>query len=249
MSTALGQALFLFAYFLYKRHVEAPWASVVREELAVPGSLAIDVGANVGFQTMLMAEGVGGRGRVVAFEPEALNRRLLERVVRRKKLANVTIVGAALGARQGTTSLYLNPDHPGDHRTWQARGLAGTQATPVPLTTLDHYLEQRGETLPVSLVKIDVQGAELQVLQGMRGTLSAHARCQVIMEFDPDLLRESGDKPEEVIRFCKELGFGAFLLSHPPRLRPIPWDQVIDAAKVSGYVDLLLSRQVPAVAS
>jgi len=171
MSTTLGQELFLLTYFLYKRHVEAPWASVVRD-LAVPGSLAIDVGANVGYHTVLMAEAVGGRGRVVAFEPEALNRRLLERVVRRKKLANVTIVGAALGARQGMTSLYLNPDHPGDHRTWQARGLAGAQATPVPLTTLDHYLEQRGENLPVSLVKIDVQGAELQVLQGMRKTLS-----------------------------------------------------------------------------
>lgn len=246
MSTAFGQELFLLAYFLYKRHMEAPWAAVVRH-LAVPGSLAIDVGANVGFQTMLMAEAVGGRGRVVAFEPEALNLRLLERVVRRKRFTNVTIVEAALGAQQGTTPLYLNPDHPGDHRTWRARGLAGTQVVPVLLTTLDHYLEQSGENLPVSLVKIDVQGAELQVLQGMRKTLSAHDRCQIILEFDPDLLRESGDKPEEVIRFCKELGFGAFLFSPPSRPQPILWDQVIDEARLSGYVDLLLSRQVPAV--
>lgn len=243
LSTALGQELFLSTYFLYKRCYEAPWSDVVRR-LAVPGSLAVDVGANVGFFTLLMAEAVGAKGRVLAFEPESSNRRLLGQVVLRKAFKNVAIVGSALGAEQGMTPLYLNPNHPADHRIWPASGVEGHQI--VPITTLDHYLIESGENLPVSLVKIDVQGAELQVLRGMKKTLDDHDRVQVVIEFSPDIMKASGSDPEELVRFCRELGFSAYLLSLSSGPLPVLWEQVIGEALSAGYVDLLLSRQVTA---
>jgi len=232
--------MFVRGYCLYKRHIEAPWVGIVGH-LAKPGTLAVDVGANIGFFTLALADAVGPHGHVLAFEPEAVNLQILKRVLHRRGCQNVTVIGSALGEYDGMAVLHLNPHHPADHRIYSAVGLTGTQR--ISLQSLDQYLDRSGERRPLSVVKIDVQGAELLVLRGMQGALTRHAQAYILLEFAPDMVAQCGSDPEELPHFLKDLGFNAYLLSGHAEPCQLPWEDVLKYAKSNDYIDLLLSRQ------
>jgi len=241
-SSPLGGTLFLRTYYLYKRLLERRQGELIRR-LARTGSLAVDIGANVGYYTSIMAEAVGDRGVVLAFEPDADNLRLLQRAVGGAEHANVTVVPAAVGERNGTVRLYVNPDHPGDHRIYPA----GTheQSRDVEVWSLDDYLGKSGQTRELSLVKIDVQGAELQVLRGMRNTFAKYPQIQILLEFDPELLRQGGASAEDLIAFVNEFAFRPFLLEKGRGLAASTWAHIERLVKADQYVDVLLSREMP----
>lgn len=240
LSFGLGQTLYSKAYFFYKRCSEARQTEIVRR-LAWPGTVAVDVGANIGYFTTVMARAVGPTGAVLAFEPEEANVRLLRAAVRRTGLHNTVLVSAALGARNGRAALCLNLDNPADHRVYPTNGQ--THVSEVEMITLDHYLDTCGNTRPVSLIKVDVQGAELHVLRGMHATLARHPQAHLLLEFDPAMLREGGTDPEDVIAFLRERGFAPFLLERANTLQPSSWEAVETRVTTEGYVDVLLSRE------
>ena len=240
LSSGLGQTLYSKVYFLYKRYSEARQAQILGH-LARPGTIAVDVGANIGYFTAVMAEAVGPAGTVLAFEPEEINSRLLQEVICRSKLHNVTLVCAALGDRNGTGEFCFNPDNPADHRIYRFNGHAHLRT--VEVMTLDRYLDMRGDTREVSCIKIDVQGAELHALRGMRGTLARHPLVHLMLEFDPAMLREAGTDPREVAAFLHELGFAPFLLGQAQRIQASSWETVEACAKAEGYIDVVLSRE------
>lgn len=128
-----------------------------------PGMVAIDVGANIGYLAMYLRHRIGPSGELFCFEPEPENYAELEANLRRNHLDNCHAIGAAVGAQEGTVSF--------------ARGLnghvtpEGTPGISVPVITLDTFVEQR--SLPrVDFVKIDVEGFEVDVLNGMKALLS-----------------------------------------------------------------------------
>lgn len=230
------------AYLFYKKHSEAPQTALIKR-LVQPGTLAIDVGANIGYFTMIMARAVGSAGAVLAFEPEPYNVKLLRMTVRRNHLENAVIVPSALGDHGGRTALWVNADHPADHRMFPFKGHAGEYE--VDIVTLDEFMVDRGDTRGVSVVKIDVQGAELSVLRGMHGTLVRHASAHVLLEIAPDHLTEGGTSFGEVRDFLAALGFSPFLVAACGSVRLESWDGVEALARRIGYVDVLLSRSIP----
>src|SRR5262249_35462499 len=127
-----------------------------------PGHTVYDLGANVGWFSLLAGRRVGAGGRVVAFEPDLQNAALAERNAARNGLANVTVVPAAVGDRDGWASFRQEASIKG--RLDEGGGL------PVPLVSLDGWIES-GRDAPPDVVKIDVEGAELGVLRGMERTL------------------------------------------------------------------------------
>jgi FkbM family methyltransferase len=247
LTSRLGQGLFVPVYFFYKRVSEAPWVDLIGA-LAEPGSLVVDVGANIGFFTLPLSRAVGPAGKVLAFEPDPDNLDMLGRALTRAGCANVDVVAAALGDKDGTVAFYLNADHPTDHRIYPAEGHQPGPA--VALRSLDAYLAENPSGRALSLVKIDVQGAELLVLRGMRKTLAAQPKARLIMEFCPEMLAACGTPPEELIAFLKELGFSAYSPRRGASPALLTWEQVARSADADGYVDLLFSRQpLPAPAS
>ena len=209
MSTRLGRGVFLAAYERYKviwdaDHLEA-LAKLVR-----PGATVIDVGANVGFYTRRFAEWVRPGGEVIAIEPEGVNFASLKRVIARRGLVNVLGVQAVASESAGSLYLQKNPFHPADHRIAEAASVAangrcdGTAAPPcqgscvkVRAVTIDGILRERGWP-KVSLIKIDVQGAEERVLRGAMGALR-ELRPAVFMEVDEAALRAMGSSAESVL--------------------------------------------------
>lgn len=152
-----------------------------------PGDVVYDVGANVGWYSLLAARAVGPAGSVVAFEPSLENALLAQQNAAVNGFENVTVVPAALtdhdgwmtfltrGSLEGRLDLQEGPGADrGDERHGSGQELL------VPVASLDSWLSLVDRPAP-TLVKIDVEGAEVGVLRGMRRTL-AEARPTIIVE-------------------------------------------------------------------
>lgn len=192
-----GQSLRLDACdSLGLRHgVYEPYERRLLQSLIAPGTTVIDVGANIGLYTLLFARTAGEEGRVYAFEPEPENLRLLAHNVRTNGCTNVTILPKAVAARTGVARLFLSADNRGDHRLFDPGD--GRLAIPVPTVALDEAFA--GHDGPIALVKIDIQGAEVEALSGMRVLLDRHSETWVALEYWPAGLRRAGASGEGLL--------------------------------------------------
>lgn len=148
----------------------------------VPGGVFVDVGANVGFFSLLAAQAVGVTGSVLAIEPVPSNVRQIEINAAANGFANISVVEAAASSTSGTTTLLL-AEHPGGAVVASAGtppDLAGSLE--VRTVTVDELVKS-GELRPPTVIKIDVEGAEVDALKGMGETLREH-RPVVVCEVD-----------------------------------------------------------------
>lgn len=135
------------------------------------GDVVFDIGANAGYYTLLAAQQVGRRGKVVACEPDPGIAAFLRRHVEANRLANVTVVQSAVGAESGVAR-FSRGKGTGTGRISEAGELT------VRVRTLDELTRKHGT--PPTHVKIDVEGGELDVLCGGRETLT-HARPTIFL--------------------------------------------------------------------
>lgn len=128
-----------------------------------PGSVFFDVGANVGFYTLLGSSEVGTSGRVISFEPLPLNIEYLERHIELNGLNNVTVIKAAVSDQAGEGQFDEGQDN--------CMGKLSSSGTiKVEMVALDDLIEQGKVPIP-DFVKIDVEGAEYSVLEGAQEML------------------------------------------------------------------------------
>jgi FkbM family methyltransferase len=158
-------------------------------EIVRPGDIVYDLGANIGWYSLLAARRVGPTGQVIAFEPAIENAAHLQRNSASNGFANIVVVPAAVSDRDGW-AMFLNRgslqgrlDKPDDDI--QAKRLAkqvgkSRGRTPVPMVTLDAWIAE-AEQMPPSLIKIDIEGAEIGALGGMKSTLRT-AKPALIIE-------------------------------------------------------------------
>ena len=128
------------------------------------GDAVFDVGANVGFYTLLAASRVGPDGKVVAFEPLPDNVRFIQRHLRMNRVEHVQVLQAAVGGRDGTARF--------ERHVSNAMGrVSDGGSMDVEIVSIDSLCDAR--TIPApSLMKLDVEGAELSVLEGASRTLT-----------------------------------------------------------------------------
>jgi FkbM family methyltransferase len=186
------------------------------QELLHPGDTFLDVGADFGWYTVIAADVVGPGGRVIAFEPAPENRAFLKRNVAANALSNTVVEPVALSNKPGKLTFHLNQTNTGDHSLLASQGRPGTME--VEATSLDLYLKDfTGE---VSVVKIDTQGAEGLILEGMRQTMQRYPKMILIVEFTPDALRQTGHDPEAMLRQFHDQGYEVHVFNDDPgRLR------------------------------
>jgi FkbM family methyltransferase len=185
--------VFARAYFAYKRWIEDPFHDLcARRPELFRGGHVIDVGANIGYTATVFARAVEPGWNVYAFEPEAGNFALMERVLRRHHVADrVIAVRAAAGAADGASSLTINPDHHGDHRIGPG--------VPVAMRSVDSFTDGLARR-EIAFVKIDVQGYELEVVRGMTRVLDANPKIAVAFE-------HARGASDEILRFFEQRGF------------------------------------------
>lgn len=184
----LGRA-YIRAYLAYKTFLDRTIVATARR-LAQPGTLVIDVGANIGFFSLAMmpARDVD----VLAFEPDPRNCAQLKRLSSDPKTAGrIHTVAAALSDHTGSAELFLSDLAPTDHKLFNTRS---STSIPVQCYRLDDFLALHPayNARPIALIKIDVQGAELMVLRGMIATLERHHYPPILVEYAPTELSAAG---------------------------------------------------------
>jgi FkbM family methyltransferase len=199
-----------------------------------PGMTVLDVGAHVGYHSLLAAQAVGSTGRVISFEPSPGNFALLTENISLNKLSKIIRAeNAAVADYSGELDLYLSSYNTGDHRIYSTlsdddqvfNAGAHRQSVRVAVLTLDDYLSQH-DISRVDMVKIDVQGAEMGVLAGMKKTLLSNPQLLLFTEFWPHGLSRFGVEPQTLLHFLvDDVGLSLFhILPEAKRVVPITPD-------------------------
>ena len=231
LDTAIGTLWFDSADKLLTPWVRSQgvWEADVMKLLArwlKPGTLYVDVGANVGFFAVFAAQ-LGAR--VVAVEPVPWTLELLRANVWRHG-ADVTVVDAAASDTAGTVRIAYDPEH----RSGAAIGAEGVE---VRAATLDELVPE-GE---VDVLKIDVEGAEPLVLRGATSILARSQLLAAIVEFRTRP-HAGGESPEDVLAFYESLGFELCMLHRNGEIEPVPAKLVMHWASLAPTVNLVLRR-------
>lgn len=161
----------------------------------------LDVGANIGYFTLIMARQAR---QVYSFEPEPRNFQILKKNVETNNIKNARLYNAAVAESSGSSTLHLCDANRGMHRIYESKWCKAG-AVQVPTVRIDDVIAA-ADFDNVGLVKIDVEGAELGVLKGMRKLLE-EGKTTVLMEFHPPSIVEYGAKPRDVYDFMTSLGY------------------------------------------
>jgi FkbM family methyltransferase len=227
--------VFLLFYGVYKQYFEAGPIDRLRE-FVPSGSLVIDVGANVGFFSLRFAKWVGEGGKVMSIEPEDRNYDSMMSALKREGLLNrVDALKAVAAAVPGMALLEINPLHPADHKLSQdGSGL------PVKAVVLDDLVQDKSD-LRVSLIKIDVQGAEMLVLEGASGILKATGPA-LFVELHEVGLKRFGTSVAAILAHLSHYGYEAFwLMRKGAHKKASPAEIHAKVARI-GYVDVLFLK-------
>lgn len=201
---------FLSRGMCYEPEVAAPVMRILR-----PGDIAIDVGASIGFFTVMMSQCVGAQGKVIAFEPHPETREILQQHVELNGCTNVDVMRHAVAERCRPIDFYFNSDMKAssaiiDPGLFEAnvKTRANPQKIEVPAVTLGLYCH-----MPVRLIKIDTEGAELLVLQGGAELFETRHPPFIIVELNPFGLKQCGQSIQEMRQYMlKNFGYDFFLL-------------------------------------
>lgn len=206
----MANTLYTHAFWLYKPLYGAYKRIRERDESAMlgrcirTGSRVVDIGANIGYFTAIMARIAGPLGHVDAIEPDALNYAYLVKAV--AAIPWVTTYHAAISDYDGVIDLHHSDDLNVDHRAYPC---GETRKTfPVPSFSLDSLTKDT----KVDFIKMDIQGYEATALRGMKKTLSRNPDCRILMELWPYGLKLAGSSSGELVLSLTELGLQTFLL-------------------------------------
>jgi FkbM family methyltransferase len=182
-----------------------------------PGDAFIDIGAHIGWFTLIGARIVGSFGRVLAVSYRCLKRHLVKNDLGESVIPHRMVVSSG----NGKVKLYLNQDNDGGHALWpvwkhpsNVISDKNRKTTKVKSTTLDNLCKQEQIT-KVRLVKIDTEGAEGEILKGAHGLLSEKRIQHIVMEVNDFGLELMGTSIEEITDMMKNYGYGFHQLREP----------------------------------
>lgn len=167
-----------------------------------PGMTILDIGADIGYYTILFAKHVGSKGQVYAFEPIPRAKWYLDKNILMNGLDNVKTFGFALFDKPGNA--YLEDPFTKSKINPSKQSLSGNDIQ-VEMKMFDEWKLKEGIN-NIDLVKLDVEGAELNILQGMKNTLQSQ-HPKILIEVHPRQLKTFGFSPPDVIEFLSKFGY------------------------------------------
>jgi len=176
-------------------------------KLLRPGDVFIDVGANIGYLSLVGAKAVDANGLVLAFEPLLENVALLIENIKTNHVQNVVVISIACDTVVGVTKIYHGPFWSVGQSSIRPVSESSTIVWSAPLDTLIAG-DISGR---VRLVKIDVEGAEWNVLRGMTAILRQPSPPCVICEITEGFLRESNQSAKGLIDFMRDLNYCLYI--------------------------------------
>jgi FkbM family methyltransferase len=175
--------------------VYGPEQTRLIRKLVKKGYVCLDIGANIGYFTFVMAKQAK---QVYAFEPEPTNFKILQQNTALNNFKNIHLYNSAVAETNGEAILHLCSTNRGMHRLYQSHW-CDDGTVKVQTLRIDDLVPR------ANFVKMDIEGAELGALKGMKKLLERGTT--LLMEFHPPSIVEYGAKPRDVYEFLKSLGY------------------------------------------
>lgn len=170
----------------------------------------LDIGAQMGYLS-LEAAAANREGAVYSFEPEPTNYKRLCDNVSLNAIETIKTYNTALGSTTGTLDLYLADSNSGAHSAFQHNTNVSDKTVQVPMQTLDSIVEKELIN-DVSLIKLDVEGYELEVLKGAIQTLKQQ-QPMLIVELNDEIQNAAGSSSERVKHLLGSLGYRPYSIN------------------------------------
>lgn len=208
-----------------------------------PGDTVVDVGANIGYYTCYLARLVGPQGHVLAFEPAPDLIDILRDNVSFNGYANVQLMNQAVTETTGSLTLYMEAGRPEDNRIFKDEQdsairsehvVDGIRLDDIPLLR-EH---------PPAFIKMDIQGAEIYAIRGMRRLLRESPEVCVLLEYWPYGLQRAGFRPEELVETLLEAGLHVCRVADDGQLVAVEPSQVQGLCAVGRgiYINLVAAH-------
>jgi len=234
-----GKALRAYAIFCgWEKSTTEMFKKVVKQ-----GDVVVDLGANMGYFTLLAAKLVGKEGKVYAFEPAPINYSLLIKNIELNGYNNVVPLQKAVSNIAGTVKLFISDEDIGNNTIYQYGD--DREFVEVESVTLDEFFKDK--EYRVDVIKMDIEGAEMAAILGMDRIIKENNGLKVFSEFYPSLIRAMGYSPEDLLdKLINNYHFSILPLDLPrgnKELRPINTvDELMNLLKDRSVANLFLER-------
>lgn len=216
-----------YSYVLYEHEPQTQRLlhQYIREDMIV-----VDIGANIGYLALLMAQLVGPKGKVYAVEPGPDNLEFLYKNVQLNGFSNVEVLPYAVGATRQIQNFHLRKA--GTLHSLYAQADTVVETVRIQVAPLDELVKEK----QIDFVKIDVEGGEIEVLKGMRQILQSNPELRLIVEWNPAALQRAGHEAEELPKLLQEAGFHVSVINEETKcLQSL--EQVLNHIQASGQHD------------
>jgi FkbM family methyltransferase len=186
-----------------------------------PGNIALDIGANIGLQSIRMSQCTGAEGKVYAFEPLAHLQEKFSNNIKLNKANNIKLFPFALANEESTADFKISKNT-WNQGTFSIGNNDGGPDTQCVIIKIADNVPEIKELSRLDLVKIDVEGFEYQVLQGLKQTIDKY-KPRIIFEYDSNYWLTNGQNMNDCFNFLNELHYtlyqitpvGCELVEHP----------------------------------
>lgn len=206
-----------------------------------PGMTVVDLGAHIGYFTLLAAKLVGEQGNVFAFEPAPDTYALLTKNIALNGYDNVVAVQKAVLNKAGQVKLFLSRYDSMFHNIYGFHN-EGEKFVLVDAISLDKFLMDKD--LSINFIKMDVEGAEMAALEGMSNLIKRNHNLAIVTEYAPEFLSRASSSPEVFLNKMVNYGFKFYIIHEEEQ-----YLERRDAASLikAGLVDLLCVRGEPGI--
>jgi len=209
-------------------------------KLLKKGSTVLNIGANVGYHTLLTANLVGTNGKVFAFEPFPENIQFLEKNVDVNGYDNVEIIPKAVSNKVGITNLWLK-----ESGTWHfisSKKISDFKSCSVDTISIDEFLKNK--KINVDFAIIDAEGSEKFILEGMKQTIQENPNLEIIIEYNPFTLKSAGSSGKSLLDLITALEYSIYVIDEiNDKLQSFTNDQILREFPENSFTNLYLTKK------
>lgn len=213
------------------------------KKLVKKGMNVINIGANIGYFTLLMARQVGPTGKVLAFEPFPSTAKFLQKNVENNGYKNVEVHVKAVSNKQGKAAFWV-----GGSSTHSFLSELKTQSYPqltkveVETTTIDDFLKEKDNK--IDFMMMDAEGSEQYILEGMKRTLETNPDIEIIAEYNPYTLKLAETDEMSFLNLIERLGFSIFLIDEKDgEIKPTTKEKIFENITYPNLANLYLAKK------
>ncbi len=208
---------------------EKPLGTVLKN-LLQPDSTFIDIGANIGYFSLLAAK-AAPKSKIVAFEPVSYFFDALENNIALNHFKNIQSVKSAVGEKEEDRLIYLSAgNNAGMSSFHPPENYSGSNET-VKVVTLDSWFAGSG-LAKIDIIKIDVEGSELAVLKGMKEIITRF-KPHILLELNPETLAYFKLTTGDVLSFVSQFSYKPYLITEPGKLKELNTTEIISTINIA----------------